>query len=321
MSRSAALLVAALLLPMSAVRADETFPVAHTEPIAVHVLYGKDGKPLAHAHLLLVAGYSPEELKMQTWREEAISDENGKAQLSNQLANLPFLQVWVFKKKTCQLTPRNEIFSIERIRRDGLSTPNHCGTVSAEAAPGVFTVFVKGKIKVPAKQKQAASMATGKLHPMPLPAKPEAAQMPAILPAIAVVAPAVSAPPQPTPAVLPPATQPAAPAAKKTTVSPAAKAATVAVAAATSSFIAALQKSAAASKTSAPPAPAAATRPRGASGAATPAQQPAAQGVKPAPATTAPPRRYPPPPGHRANPPAGSKPPAGKPTPQPVKKP
>jgi hypothetical protein len=41
--------------------------------------------------------------------------------------------------------PADAAISVELIRRDGLSGVNRCGFVSIDDAPGVLTVFVKGK--------------------------------------------------------------------------------------------------------------------------------------------------------------------------------
>jgi hypothetical protein len=124
--------------------ADETFPVVHNEPVTVRILGGEDGQPLAHRHLTLIGGYDQSDLHGQIYREEVLTDAHGQAPLPRQLANLPWLQVWVNKKQLCQTKPRQSGFSVELIRRDGLSAPNLCGTATVVDAPGVFTVFVKG---------------------------------------------------------------------------------------------------------------------------------------------------------------------------------
>jgi len=129
----------------SASLAGETFPVVHNEPITIRLLSGKDGAPLAHVHLNLLAGYDEQEIQRQVWHEETLTDDHGRAWLTTQLANLPFLQVWPAKMRSCQTNPRASRFSIERIRRDGLSTPNLCGAVLIKDAPGVFIVYVKDK--------------------------------------------------------------------------------------------------------------------------------------------------------------------------------
>jgi hypothetical protein len=123
----------------------ETFPVVHNEPITVRILGGKNGQPFAHLHLVLLGGYEQRDLHDQLYRAELLTDAHGQVRLPGQLANLPWLQVWVAKKSLCQAKPRGESYSVELIRRDGLSAPNRCGTATVEDAPGVFTVFVKGK--------------------------------------------------------------------------------------------------------------------------------------------------------------------------------
>lgn len=127
--------------------ADETFPVDYKDPITVRILSGKDGQPLAYRHLVLVAGYDQHDLHEQQFREEVLTDAHGQVRLSRQLENLPWLQVWVSKSPLCMGKPGKASFSVELIRRDGLSAPNRCGTVTVEDEPGVFTVFVKGKNK------------------------------------------------------------------------------------------------------------------------------------------------------------------------------
>ena len=122
----------------------ETFPVVHNEPITVRILGGQDGQPLAQLHLVLLGGYDHSDLHDQLYRAEVLTDAHGQARLPGQLASLPWLQVWVDKKPLCQAKPRGESFSVELIRRDGLSAPNRCGTATVEDVPGVFTVFVKG---------------------------------------------------------------------------------------------------------------------------------------------------------------------------------
>jgi hypothetical protein len=125
--------------------ADETFPVVHNEPITVRIVGGINGMPLSNLHLVLLGGYDQSDLHDQLYREEVLTDSMGNARLPRQLANLPWLQVWVGSMPLCQSNPRKTSFSVELIRRDGLSAPNLCGPVSAEETPGVFTVFVKNQ--------------------------------------------------------------------------------------------------------------------------------------------------------------------------------
>ena len=127
--------------------AGETFPAVHNDPITIRIVGGKNGQPLRSLHLILIGGYDESDLHDQLYREDALTDSFGKVRLSKQLANLPWLQVWVKKMPLCQSNPRKASFSVDLIRRDGLSAPNLCGPVAADNSPGVFTVFVKNKGK------------------------------------------------------------------------------------------------------------------------------------------------------------------------------
>jgi hypothetical protein len=152
--------------------AAEKFPVAHTDPITVRIVSGKNGQPLSNLHLVLVGGYDRSDMHDQLYREEVLTDPFGKVRLSNQLANLPWLQVWVSKYPLCQSDPRKASFSVELMRRDGLSAPNLCGPVTAQIAPGTFTVFVKNRAK---KLKNGTSIDVE----MPSASAPSVAQAPA----------------------------------------------------------------------------------------------------------------------------------------------
>lgn len=149
-------LVAGVVLAAPVCRADESLPVVHPEPITIHVFDGKGGKPMAHMHVVLVAGYDDTDLGHALWQTEAITDDDGTVNLPNALKNFGYLHVSVLKRKLCQVSGSPAGFSLDRIRNDGLSTPNRCGTTVVEDKPGVLNVFVK---------------ATGKDFPQPAPAE------------------------------------------------------------------------------------------------------------------------------------------------------
>jgi hypothetical protein len=177
------------LLAASVCSADEPTAVVHNDPITVRILGGKNGRPLAHVHLSLVAGYTQRDIRLQLWHEDAITDDQGNARLAKPLENLPFLQISVAKNRICQARFSSPSYSVERIRRDGLSTPNHCGIVTVQDAPGVFTVFVKTKDKAPlpvvaAAAPVSAPAVTPAVAPVPvLQPAPVVAQAPAVAPA------------------------------------------------------------------------------------------------------------------------------------------
>lgn len=123
----------------------ETFPQVHHEPNLIRIHGSKDSHPIGNVHLILMAGNTHRDLHLGMWHEDALTDEHGKARLGDALANLPFLQIKVAKRHMCQADSGSATYSIERIRRDGFTTSNRCGTATVETAPGVFAVFVKGK--------------------------------------------------------------------------------------------------------------------------------------------------------------------------------
>lgn len=201
-------LAAAIALATSSLcLADEDFPVVHNEPIAVRILSGKSGQPLPHMHLILIGGYDQNDLHQQLFREEALTNAQGVARLSNQLANLPWLQVWISKKPLCQSNPRKTGFSVELIRREGLSAPNRCGFATAEDAPGLFNVFVKGEAERGALAKILHVKGSPKIPaPTPAPTTAPAFSAPAQKPAQAEAAPPAPQPPMAIVAVVVPAT-------------------------------------------------------------------------------------------------------------------
>ena len=144
MNRILAFCAAVALLPMSgACRADEVFPVAHKEPIAIWILDGRSGTAQAGVSVLLTGGYDRRDLAVGQWHEELVTDADGKVQLSDALRNLPLLSVEVLKRHGCG--PAMAALSVERIRMDGMSAPNLCGAARIVDSSGVLTVFVKGK--------------------------------------------------------------------------------------------------------------------------------------------------------------------------------
>jgi len=102
---------------------------------------------LPHVRLNLTGGYDKRDLQVGQWRQEAFTDARGEIRLSNQMANLPYLQLSAAKSHLCH--SGSPTFSVEQIRRDGLGAPNRCGTATVASAPGVLAVFVKVKAPPP----------------------------------------------------------------------------------------------------------------------------------------------------------------------------
>lgn len=170
------------LAAVSASGGAEVFPVDHKEPITIRIVGGKDGRPLGRLHLVLISGYDRSDMREQLFREEVLTDAHGQARLSNQMANLPWLQVWVGKKSLCQDDAPRGSFSVALIRREGLSAPNSCGKATVEDEPGIFTVFVKGK---------GATAAPAVAH-KPVPVAMVMAIQPAVSPAAGAAMPAAA---------------------------------------------------------------------------------------------------------------------------------
>ena len=125
--------------------AQTSIPVDHKEPITIHIVDSQDGHPIAHLHLALVAGYDRRDLERHLWLEDAMTDEHGDIRLPATLMNLPWLRVSMPKSSMCKADPRAETFSVERMRNDGLSSSNRCGTVTVGERPGVFTLFAQDR--------------------------------------------------------------------------------------------------------------------------------------------------------------------------------
>jgi hypothetical protein len=180
--------LSAVLTTAAICRADEVFPVAHTEAIAVRVVDGLNGRPRARAVVVVVGGYSERDLDAGMWRQELLTDEAGQVPLADGLRNLPLLRVEVIKLRSCAAGGFGKTFSMELTRRDGLSSSNRCGANSAQNVAGTLTVFVadrkpwlkKHGAKKPASAtiKELSEQATGpsppSLRQQPIAAEPDA---------------------------------------------------------------------------------------------------------------------------------------------------
>jgi hypothetical protein len=123
--------------------AGQAIPVDHREPITVRVMNGKNGLPLAHLHLTVIAGYDDRDIRHQLWEEEVSTGNSGEVRLPQGLVDFAFLQVLLRNAKACQKDSR-QLYNLERIRNDGFSAPNDCGIVHVLDASGVLTIFAKG---------------------------------------------------------------------------------------------------------------------------------------------------------------------------------
>ncbi len=138
-----ALLATAALSTVTSAHAQESFPEIHNQPIKIHMLDAEDGSPKANLRVILVAGYSQDDLRKGLWREETATDSDGDLKLPRTMLNLPWMQVIVAQGKLCTYKQPAPGLSIEHIREEGLSAPNPCGLASASEKPGELNFFVQ----------------------------------------------------------------------------------------------------------------------------------------------------------------------------------
>jgi len=113
--------------------------------IVLHVLNGKNGKPISREHLLIYLGTSADDVRLGKKLVNLETDDSGLATLSLGSNPESLIKVWVDHFKTlCQKdSPNKTNFSIQEILKTGLSTPNNCGKVKANPTPKHFFVFVR----------------------------------------------------------------------------------------------------------------------------------------------------------------------------------
>lgn len=144
--RKVLLLICLMVAPWSAAwkaRAQQSYPEVHDDPIRIRILTGTEGAPVPHLPVLLLAGYERNDLRKGLWQEEAATDDEGNLQVPSSLVNFPWLRIVPAKGiKPCLSKPSERVFSMERIRLDGLSAPNSCGPIALEDRPGTFNFFV-----------------------------------------------------------------------------------------------------------------------------------------------------------------------------------
>ena len=136
------LLTIAAFSAVTAARAQESFPEIHNQPIKIHLLDAEDGSPKANFRVILVAGYSQDDLRRGLWRQDASTDAEGDLKLPQAMLNLPWMQVIVAQGSLCRFKQPAQGLSVEHIREEGLSAPNPCGLAAANEKPGELNFFV-----------------------------------------------------------------------------------------------------------------------------------------------------------------------------------
>jgi hypothetical protein len=115
--------------------------LAQATEIIIQALDGKSGKSLPHQRLLIFGGESAEAPRFHDTSFEAITDEEGLAKLSFDLAKTSWIQVWVDYRSLCQTKPNLNSFSVQNILATGASSPNNCKSLAQTTVPGRFVVY------------------------------------------------------------------------------------------------------------------------------------------------------------------------------------
>jgi len=111
--------------------------------IALQVLDGRSGKPLAGQHVLVFTGLSSNGVKTHAAHTDVTTDKDGAGTVTIYPAETQWLQVFVSGRVLCYTDPNQISFSISEIVSKGLLTPNNCSALSHEASPGHFIVFAR----------------------------------------------------------------------------------------------------------------------------------------------------------------------------------
>jgi hypothetical protein len=127
-------LLLALLIPLSGA-------VAGTGTVKIHVVNGKDGKPVTNAHVLVFQGESIEEVKQLKHSLDLRTDSDGVAVLPGDM--MPWLRVSVDWHRSCQSEPDSGIYRLTAIQQAGLATSNTCSSIVKKATPGELYLFVR----------------------------------------------------------------------------------------------------------------------------------------------------------------------------------
>ena len=121
----------------------QTRAMPKTINILVQALDGRNGKPLAHQHLLVFTGLSSDAVKSHAEHSGLTTDKKGIGTLTIYSAETQWMQVWADGRILCQQDPNQNTFSIATIMSKGLATPNTCSGVVQEPTPGRLIVYAR----------------------------------------------------------------------------------------------------------------------------------------------------------------------------------
>jgi hypothetical protein len=115
--------------------------MAQDNRIVIHVIDGRNGKPVPNEHLLIFQGASSDDIREHRSHLDLQTDADGIALLPTDA--MAQIQIWVDWHKVCQSSSSNSIFSLEEIKKSGVATPNSCGSIARKLAPNHFYIFTR----------------------------------------------------------------------------------------------------------------------------------------------------------------------------------
>ncbi len=117
--------------------------MAQNAKIVLHVVNGKNGKPIANHRLIVSAGVPGESARSWVPNGDLTTNKDGLATLTISATDTEWIQVWVDHLSLCQSDPNGHLFSVSTIMSAGLSAPNNCSALVLKDTPGHFVVFAR----------------------------------------------------------------------------------------------------------------------------------------------------------------------------------
>jgi hypothetical protein len=111
--------------------------------IVIQVVDGRNGKPIPREHVLVFQGATAEDIRALNSHADLQTDANGVALLTIEDPSISLILVSVDWHIVCEEKPNTKTYSIEEIKRTGLSTQNKCGLLVRKNEPDHFVVFAR----------------------------------------------------------------------------------------------------------------------------------------------------------------------------------
>jgi hypothetical protein len=111
--------------------------------VVLCLLDGKNGKSIGNEHLLVFYGTTAEDVHAEKNHRDLRTDINGKSVLTLDDSSILLIQVFSDGHILCQQKSNTDSYSVEQIKRTGLSTQNTCGPVHRENTPDQFVIYAR----------------------------------------------------------------------------------------------------------------------------------------------------------------------------------